>query len=161
MTEVIAFTKVRMPWGWLGNMSPHPIIFDGVEYPTAEHLFQSMRLPKGHPAIKKMLSNRNPMAAKFLAKSLTSEFIIDQLSPEDIENMRIVIRNKIDQHSDLRLRLIETGERRIIEDVTSRANKGSAKFWGAAFEKGEWVGQNWLGRLWMDLRVGLTSARPM
>jgi len=36
---MIAFKKVKDPYGWLGNMSPHPI----GEFRTAEHLFQATR----------------------------------------------------------------------------------------------------------------------
>lgn len=42
MEEVIAFTKVNLPYGWLSNMSPHPLDFGGT-WRTSEALFQSLR----------------------------------------------------------------------------------------------------------------------
>ena len=51
----------------------------------------------------------------------------------------------------LKRQLLATGEARIIEDCSNRAH-GSGLFWGAALKDGEWVGQNWLGELWMMLR---------
>lgn len=33
----VSFTKVALPYGWLSNMSPHPILYYGDLYPTAEH----------------------------------------------------------------------------------------------------------------------------
>ena len=42
--DYIGFTKVSLPYGWLGNMSPHGIIDEnGVSWRTAEAKFQSMR----------------------------------------------------------------------------------------------------------------------
>lgn len=41
--EVVSFTKVSLPHGWLGNMSPYPINFGGVIWRTSEALFQSLR----------------------------------------------------------------------------------------------------------------------
>lgn len=37
---VIAFTKVKSPYGWLGNMSPYPVHYQGRTYRTTEALFR-------------------------------------------------------------------------------------------------------------------------
>ncbi len=29
-SDDVAFTKVKLPGGWLGNMSPHPIMHEGL-----------------------------------------------------------------------------------------------------------------------------------
>ena len=39
----IWFKKVAEPYGWMGNMAPYPIKFDGKVWLTSEALFQSMR----------------------------------------------------------------------------------------------------------------------
>ena len=39
----ISFTKVSLPFGWLGNMSPFPILYEGKEWKTTEALFQALR----------------------------------------------------------------------------------------------------------------------
>ena len=36
VTNVIAFTKVALPYGWLGNMAPFPLVYDGQKYLTSE-----------------------------------------------------------------------------------------------------------------------------
>jgi len=157
----IAFTKVRAPWGWLGNMSPHPVFFltqhSRATWPTTEHLFQAMRLPKDHPAVAAMLKSSNPMAAKMTAKAAKDDFIVAPLSEEDLANMRAVLACKIEKHPDLRLELMASEDRVIIEDVSSRRNKGSAMFWGAAYDGSHWTGDNWLGVLWMELRSKLRA----
>jgi len=64
------------------------------------------------------------------------------------------LRLKIEQHPELRETLIESGDAFIVEDCTKR-QRGSGLFWGAALIDGSWVGQNWLGKLWMELRQNL------
>ena len=40
---IISFSKVALPYGWLGNMAPYPIIYEGKRWRTIEALFQSLR----------------------------------------------------------------------------------------------------------------------
>lgn len=47
--NVITFTKVALPYGWLGNMSPHPIVVAGKTWKTAESLFQALRFAEDDP----------------------------------------------------------------------------------------------------------------
>ena len=80
--------------------------------------------------------------------------VVEQLSYDDVKNMMLCLHLKIEQHPELRDLLLETGKRIIIEDVTSRRDKGSALFWGAALESedGSWTGKNFLGECWMTVR---------
>lgn len=134
-------------------MAAYPVVYGGVKWPTTEHLFQAMRLPPNHTTIAEMLKSANPMTAKLLAKASAPAFIVEPMSALDLDNMRLCLRLKLDAHPALRDLLGSSGERRIIEDVTARRGKGSAMFWGAALEPdGTWSGENWLGRLWMELR---------
>ena len=153
MTVVI--NKVKEEWGSLGNMSRHPVTFEGQEWPRSEHLFQALRLscPELREEIRAI---SNPMAAKMRAKKLIKEnpekVAVTPLSAEDIENMKFVLRLKMEQHEEVQELLLLTGEQEIVEDCTRR-QRGSGLFWGAALqENGTWEGQNWLGHLWMQLR---------
>ena len=153
----IAFTKVKLPYGWLGNMSPHSVSYDGIDYPTAEALFQSLRFDSIEMRLR-IATERSPMTAKMLAKKHRSEMNIVPISDIDVENMRLVIRTKIEQHPHLRVELIFTGDARIIEDCTNR-QRGSGLFWGAAKQAdGTWKGANILGVLWQELRSKLVGA---
>lgn len=40
---VLSFTKVDLPYGWLGNMAALPIPFEGNIWRTSEALFQALR----------------------------------------------------------------------------------------------------------------------
>jgi predicted NAD-dependent protein-ADP-ribosyltransferase YbiA (DUF1768 family) len=79
------------------------------------------------------------------------QMVVEPMSALDLDNMRLCLKLKIEQHPELREKLIQTGEAPIMEDCTRR-QRGSGLFWGAALIEGEWKGQNWLGRLWMELR---------
>jgi predicted NAD-dependent protein-ADP-ribosyltransferase YbiA (DUF1768 family) len=152
MEDVISFTKVRLPNGWLGNMSPYPVRHGDRLYPTVEHLFQALRFGNAMDMHDAIILQRSPMAAKMLARSHDSKMVIQRCGPQDLDNMRLCLRLKLEQHPLLVSWLEDTGGRRIIEDVTSRAHRGAALFWGAALTFTGWKGENWLGRLWMEQR---------
>jgi ribA/ribD-fused uncharacterized protein len=155
--KIIAFTKVSLPYGWLGNMAPFPIAYEGLEYRTSEALFQCLRFA-GHPAVQELIrAQRSPMAAKMTARAhrhLLKRTTWDE-AEDDIERMRLCLELKLAQHPDLLPQLIATGDAVLIEDCTKRPH-GSSMFWGAVFSNGAWVGRNVLGKLWMELR---SSAR--
>jgi len=149
--ETIAFTKTKLPYGWLGNMSPYPITFGDETYRTTEALFQALRFSDN--AIKTLIrEQKSPMGAKLVAKSKASEMTVEQLSMIDVRNMQMCIKLKLVQHPNLVADLLATGDALIIEDVTNRGARGSNLFWGAMLVDDKWVGKNVLGQLWMDLR---------
>ena len=154
----ILIRRVSEPWGWLGNMSPFPVIWKGREYRTTEALFQCLRFSSPE-IIEEIGSQRSPMAAKMVAKKHRAAMVVQPRSSADVENMRLCLRLKIEQH-DLHDELLATGDEIIIEDCTRRP-RGTGLFWGAAFVDGEWRGKNWLGRCWMELRRELCRASAL
>lgn len=146
----IAFTKVSLPFGWLGNMSPYPIEYDGKVWKTSEALFQALRF--NNDEIRELIrSEKSPMGAKMLAKKYKESMDVVPLSEEDVYNMKLCIRLKLYQHPDLRDQLSSTKGINIYEDVTSRP-RGSGLFWGAMKIDNEWKGHNILGKIWMEIR---------
>lgn len=154
----ISFTKSNLPFGWLGNMSPYPIEFNGKTWRTAEALFQSMRF-SDTDIIVAIWREKSPMGAKIVAKKNADKMTIQPLSEQDLANMLNILRLKIEQHSQLKEELLKTGNEIIIEDVTSRANpKTNNMIWGMAqLPDGSWVGKNVLGNLWMKVRNELQN----
>lgn len=151
---MITFRKVKDKWGWFSNMSPHPIVYEGVTYHTAEHLFQCMRHtdPKIRAAIA---APKSPMSSKMTAKTYLDKAVVVPRSQQDLMNMMGVLRLKIDQYPELRAELLSTGDEEIVEDVTARPNE-SGLFWGKALNGyGYWTGQNHLGLLWMLVRLSI------
>lgn len=149
--EVIRFTKVALPYGWLGNMSPFPLEFGGKQWRTSEALFQALRFKD--QAIQELIrEEKSPMGAKFIMKAHKEHMTIEPHSKKDVMNMKMCLKLKLQQHPSLVEELINTGDKIIIEDVTARGDKGGNLFWGAMLVDGEWVGENTLGKLWMGLR---------
>jgi predicted NAD-dependent protein-ADP-ribosyltransferase YbiA (DUF1768 family) len=151
-SKVIAFTKVSLPYGWLGNMSPFPIEYDGKMWRTTEALFQALRF--NDDSIRELIrEQKSPMAAKMIAKKNRELMSIVPLSEEDYLNMMMCLILKLKYHPALIDELVATGKSTIIEDVTLRGNRGSNLYWGALLNsKGEWIGENNLGKAWMHLR---------
>ena len=153
--EVIGFTKVALPYGWLGNMSPFPLNFGGKEWRTSEALFQALRF-KDESIQELIRAEKSPMGAKFVMKANKEHITTEPHSKKDVMNMKMCLRLKLEQHPQLVQELIDTGDKLIIEDVTARGDKGGNLFWGAMLVDGKWVGENMLGKLWMELRKELT-----
>lgn len=147
--------KVKAPGGCWGNMAPYSVTYEDEKWLTTEALFQALRFDD--VVIRSLIrSEKSPMSAKMLAKKHTDKMVITPLSEADLNNMRLCLRLKVDQHSELREQLIASGDEEFIEDCTRR-QRGSGLFWGAALIDGVWVGENWLGKLWMELRQSLVS----
>jgi ribA/ribD-fused uncharacterized protein len=148
----IAFTKVKLPYGWLSNMAPFPIQAEGRIWRTSEALFQALRFtdPACIDAIHEATS---PMVAKMVAKANGRHRVVEPWSTADVGNMHRVLRLKIEQHPELKFSLLAT-HGRIIEDCTLRP-VDSALFWGARRSAEGWIGKNMLGVLWMGLREEL------
>jgi predicted NAD-dependent protein-ADP-ribosyltransferase YbiA (DUF1768 family) len=162
--NTIPFKKVDEPNGWLGNMSRHPLRVPrapgGTLYPTAEHYYQCLKF--NDPQIQQeILAKNSPMSAKWVAKGKARDFpekrAITSYNPADLDLMRQTIRLKLENHPNLRAQLLALPEDGIIiEDASARRGK-SAGFWGMRLQGNIWTGENWLGRLWMELRLELAN----
>jgi predicted NAD-dependent protein-ADP-ribosyltransferase YbiA (DUF1768 family) len=143
-------------------MSPHQLTDAGSlqlsgTWRTAEALFQAARF--ADPAIcEEIRACRSPMQAKMIAKRNADRMVVAPRGPQDLVHMELILRLKIAQHADLKRQLGEIpNDALIVEDVTARGVSESNVFWGAAFIKDEWVGENHLGRLWMGIRAALLN----
>lgn len=150
----IWFKKVADPYGWMGNMAPYPITYNGQVWLTVEALFQSMRY--NDPLIKEEIrAQRSPMAAKMKAKSHRANYVFVPLSPQDILNMGECVLSKFQQHPKLARLLIATGNHLIFEDATGR-NKPNDLFWGAHRDPRNpttpIAGTNMMGEILMKVR---------
>lgn len=158
--NVISFTAVKLPYGWLGNMSPGVISYQEKEYRTSEALFQCLRF-KDYPEIQDSIRNaKSPMAAKMIAKKEKKRLIdsgVVLLGDEDIERMMLCLKLKIEQVKGIKEMLLDTGDKILIEDISLRTNSQSNLFWGMFNIEDTWRGKNNLGNCWMKIRSGLSS----
>ena len=60
--EVVSFCEVRKAWGGFSNMSSeYPLLYNGVIYPTAEHLYLAGRFSSHPEIVAEILAHRNAM----------------------------------------------------------------------------------------------------
>ena len=157
MAKEIAFTKVSLPYGWLGNMSPYPVTYNQLVFKTSEHLYQCLKLAGWPIPFEEVRTQLSPMAAKMVAKKYK------QVAEDDpvinFDNMMLCLRLKLEQHPELQGALMDTDDAELIEDCTSRPH-GTGLYWGAAKQaNGTWTGDNLLGNAWMILRKELIDQR--
>lgn len=146
----VSFSKVDLPWGFLGNMAPYPITHGDQTWLTSEALFQALRF--NDPSIREEIrAQKSPMAAKMIAKKHKASMVVTPMSKEDIANMRYVLKLKFDTHPAIKAKLLNSAPHIIIEDIGTR-NGERHFFWGMKKSKGVWTGTNTMGQLLMDLR---------
>lgn len=148
--SVISFSAVKLPWGFFGNMAPYSIKYMDQEWKTSEALFQALRF--NDDEIRELIRiQKSPMAAKMMAKKYRHKLICIPMSDEDVQNMQKVIRLKFDSHPEIRTKLIESGHQLIVEDIGNR-NGERHLFWGMKKIDHNWIGNNMMGKLLMELR---------
>ena len=150
--KVVAFCEVDGPWGILSNFGRTPVVVDGVEFYSAESLFQVMKFssPEARKTIYLLKGQGLKMKAKHFEKvagavrSDWGEIIVDAL--------KFCLMTKYAQSEDFRKELARTGDLYIVEDQT-RFTK-AADTYGAklAADGSKWSGPNLMGRLLMELR---------
>ncbi|UZJ57368.1 hypothetical protein CBS101457_006688 [Exobasidium rhododendri] len=140
--ERIEFYRKDEPYYWLSNSSDHPVYLDGVKYPTAEHLFQSLKFIGHHPEIvSKIRKQSQPSdAIKESRKNITSVQKGWIGNRGNVAAMREVLLLKFSQHSALRRQLLLTGDSELVEASPTDA------FWGIGSGSGFGSGRNELGK---------------
>lgn len=155
MSAILGFDS---EFEWLSNFFSTPItfddskhklreiypqfVFDSKEYPTAEHLYQSLKATNEEDR-ELIRTASTPGKAKKLGKEIMSRLDWDYVK---VDAMRLTLYLKFYQHPNLLLELIETGNRLLVE-----TNWWGDTFWGVSTKTNK--GENWLGRLLMELRV--------
>ena len=141
----IRFYRSSGPFGFLSNLYPCKVLFEGIEFTSAERAYQF-----GKP--------RSPKVAEWIAQAPTERMVAlaaHSLLPYDVvdgwndiksDRMLRVLQAKFNSNYALRNKLLDTGNAILIE-----ASKTDS-FWGAG-RKGD--GKNELGRLLMRVREGL------
>ncbi len=141
MPAMIHFYRVDDPYGFFSNFSAHPVWIDGLRWPTTEHYFQAQKFA-GTPDAEAIRGAASPMQAAKMGRDRMRKLRSDWETVK-LEVMREALRAKFTQHPDLRAALLATGDARLVEHT------GNDRFWG---DGGDGQGQNWLGKLLMELR---------
>jgi ribA/ribD-fused uncharacterized protein len=146
--EIKFYRSNDKPYGAFSNLFRRPIVFEGREYPTAEHAYQAGKARK--QAVREwILSAPSPSLVAMAAHGLYTWDIVPNWAEIKFDRMRSVLRSKFAQHEDLRALLLQTGNARLVE--VSRTNNPVNRVWGEVNGKG----LNMLGVLLMEIRAEL------
>ena len=86
MNEII-IRRVSEPYGYFGNMSFFPIIYNSLKWRTAEALFQSLRFAPNHPVIEQIRIQTSPVVAKSISSQNESEMVVIPRTAADVESL--------------------------------------------------------------------------
>lgn len=125
------------------NFSSFQVEYDGFLWPTSEHAYQAAKF-KGFSDIvyNKIRESRSAHDAQKIADN-NRELQNPKWNYIKKKVMKNILRNKVQQHPYVFKKLIESGDREIIED------SWRDKTWGWGLNQD---GENLLGQLWMEIR---------
>ena len=151
--EIRFYRANEKPYGAFSNLHRRPVVFEGREYPTAEHAYQAGKARKD--AVREwVLSAPSPSLVAMAAHGLYPWDIASDWSKVKFDRMRDVLRAKFRQHEDLRELLLSTRDARLVESAT--VDNPVNRTWGEVNGKGK----NMLGVLLMEVREELRVPRP-
>lgn len=145
--DCIAFRKTNKAFGGLSNMAPgFPIELSGIQFLTAEALYQACRFPQYPDLQRDIIAQRSPITAKEVGRCYA------HLTRQDWDHVRLSVM-RWSLHAQLICNwekfgslLRATGDKGIVED------SDRDPFWSASKKVGVYTGVNVLGRLLMQLR---------
>lgn len=146
-SECAVFMKSKEKWGELANThSGFPVEHEGIMYGSTEALYQALKLPANSGLRELIAVNKSPLGAKYQVYDYKSQWLV-LTKKQLLDNMRIVIRLKLEQHEDSFGKiLLETGDKPIVEMSYKDF------YWAAEPIGNKLVGVNALGRLLMERR---------
>jgi len=130
---------------FLSNFFYSPVEFEGEIYPAVEHAFQAAKTFDLEQRTS-ILQAASPAQAKHLGRGLPLREDWEQVK---FDIMLALLRRKFTQ-TNLRQKLLNTGDSELIE-----GNTWGDKVWGCVLYKGQWIGQNHLGKLLMKVRADI------
>ena len=130
-------------YAFLSNFTPAHVRLDGVTYPSVEHAFQAAKT-LDDTARARILAAPTAGKAKALGQHVK---LRDGWDAMRLDVMRALLRQKF-AREPFASRLLATGSVEIVE-----GNTWGDRFWGVY----NGAGENWLGRLLMDVRSELTK----
>ena len=153
-SECAVFCKTNEEWGILSNMASTPIIIKGVEFKSAEHIFQMMKFNESEYVEKiwkgVTANNKISQNIKMTAKSYEPEHRRADWGSMIVDALKFAMQKKYEQCEPFRIELKRSKGLYIIE---KQANpKKPADTWSAKLVGDEWIGSNLTGRLLMELR---------
>lgn len=138
-----AIIEFKNEFRFLSNFCKCNVEYNGVVYKSAEAAFQAQKC--ANESDRKLFENIKADEAKKLGKTVELRKDWEDVK---INIMREIVFAKFSQNEELKMALINTGDRCIIE-----VNLWKDKFWGVS----RGTGKNWLGRILMETRDKLKN----
>lgn len=126
------------------NFSSFMVEYNGVVWMTSEHAYQAAKFTDPTLCEQIRLARSADDAFKFARAH--NDAIRADWQQIKVRVMEEVVRAKLEQHPYIQKKLLETGNKEIIE------NSPVDSFWGWGPERN---GENHLGKIWMKLREEL------
>lgn len=125
----------------LSNFSAFKVLWAETLFDTAEHAYQWTKF--SCPAMKERIIDTPSAHDAFTIAQTYCDSVVPHWKEIRVGVMENILRSKLSQHAYVRKKLLETGDRAIIE------NSWRDSFWGWGPNKD---GENMLGKLWMKIR---------
>lgn len=136
-------------WYICSNFAPFEVKWRGVIWKTAEHAYQAAKFRFEDKDIADKIKNaRSAHDAYKLATVVHKDKVRGDWPSIKLQIMEEIVRAKLSQHYYVQKKLLETGDRIIVEDSYRD------DFWGWGANKD---GANHLGKIWMKLRDELRA----
>lgn len=135
----------------LSNFSAFNLKWKQFTYPTSEHAYQCEKFDQGDGSSSLLRSDIRNAPSAHEAFKIAEQHRTARRPDWDavkVDVMRNILRAKAEQHEYVRRKLLQTGDRELVE------NSWRDSFWGWGPNRD---GQNTLGKLWMEIRAGLTA----
>lgn len=130
------------------NFASFRLAWKGLDFDTSEHAYHWEKFKEDAELRHRIRLARSAHDAFKLAEKFRDKRRPDWDSVK-VDIMREILREKANQHEYVRRKLLQTGDRELIEDSWRDA------FWGWGPKKD---GQNMLGRLWMEIREEIRAS---
>lgn len=142
---------------FLGNFYPCTIRFWGLQFQCAEAVYQAAKFAPDRRTMQRF-QNLDGEAAYQLGRSLSRNWSNAQRNRwqhNNLQYMREIVSAKFGQNPDLADLLLATGNAYLVEHPPVR---GRDAFWS---DDHNGTGQNWLGRIAMEVRGNLGGGAPV
>ena len=134
---------------YLSNFSAFQVNFDGTTFNTSEEAYHYQRFAGNAECRRAILWAKSAHEAFRYAQE-NKRYQIPEWDQVKVDIMRDILRAKVAQHEYVHRKLLQTGNKELIEDSHRDPYWG----WGPNAD-----GLNMLGKLWMEVRSELLSAQ--
>lgn len=133
---------------YLSNFSAFNLQWKGKVFPTSEHAYHWEKF-EGSPNIQRLIECASSAHEAFKIAERNKVYRREFWDTDKVEVMTDIVRAKVQQHAYIHRKLLETGDRELIE------NSWRDDVWGWGPNRD---GLNLLGKVWMEIRDELRAS---